>query len=273
MKQVIDQIHHSALSDPRSGFIAELYAPEDDQSIRPGERVFYTRRNAVYLDSVCRQVAEVDASLRPLVLGPLLAGASVHTNTSGVFKGFYKDSRTGVGRFGGSAGNALTRILGDIKLRPPVLSRFDCDTAVCQQDANALAGELDDADLVYIDPPYNQHPYGSNYFMLNLLVDYQRPDEVSRVSGIPVGWNRSAYNKRAQSYEAFERLVAATHAKFLLISFNSEGFIDKRQMVGLLEKYGRVEVLETQYNTFRGSRNLRDRPVHVTEYLFLVERR
>ena len=38
-----------------------------------------------------------------------------------------------------------------------------------------LAADLPPLDLVYLDPPYNQHPYGSNYFMLNLLVDYRAP--------------------------------------------------------------------------------------------------
>ena len=51
-------------------------------------------------------------------------------------------------------------------------------------------------DLLYLDPLYNQHPYGFNYFMLNLLCDYRRPERISRVSGIPRDWNRSPYNGR-----------------------------------------------------------------------------
>ena len=27
-------------------------------------------------------------------------------------------------------------------------------------------------DLAYFDPPYNQHPYGSNYFMLNTIAKW-----------------------------------------------------------------------------------------------------
>jgi len=53
--------------------------------------------------------------------------ASVHANTAGVFKGFYKDRRTQVGRFGGSGQDALARILGQVRIVPPVLSRFECD--------------------------------------------------------------------------------------------------------------------------------------------------
>jgi len=49
-------------------------------------------------------------------------------------------------------------------------------------------------DLIYLDPPYNQHPYGSNYFMLNLICTNERPHTLSKVSGIPGDWNKSQYN-------------------------------------------------------------------------------
>ena len=44
-------------------------------------------------------------------------------------------------------------------------------------------------------------------------------------------------------------------------------------MRAMLSGLGSVDVLETQYNAFRGSRNFNNRPVHVTEQIFLVERR
>jgi adenine-specific DNA-methyltransferase len=43
-------------------------------------------------------------------------------------------------------------------------------------------------------------------------------------------------------------------------------------MKTMLEKVGKLEVLETTYNTFRGSRNLYSREIHVTEYLYLLEK-
>ena len=41
----------------------------------------------------------------------------------------------------------------------------------------------------------------------------------------------------------------------------------------MLERLGTVDVIETQYNAFRGSRNFDRRSIHVTEQLFLVEKR
>ena len=240
-------------------------------SITPEDRVFYTRRNAVYLDTARQTIDLLPEEVRPYFIAPLLAEASVHTNTSGVFKGFYKD-RHGVGKFGGTAGNALSRILGDILLPFPVFSRFNCRFSIHCRDANELAAELPEMDVVYLDPPYNQHPYGSNYFMLNLLSSYEKPAETSRVSGIPADWKRSTYNSRQHAPAALFRLLEDCPAKFILLSYSSEGFISYEEMTNFLGRLGHIVTLETPYATFRGSRNLRNRPQNVTEFLFLVER-
>jgi len=255
------------------GFIEELYAPRDENHITKDDRVFYTKDNARRLDNYRRLINDAPHDIRDLLLGPLLSKASIHANTAGVFKGFYKDRRTKVGRFGGSGSDALTRIMAKIALEPPVLSRFECDYEVLQDDANNAARRVGNLDLAYIDPPYNQHPYGSNYFMLNLLVRYERPRNISRVSGIPADWRRSGYYVRNRSLPLLRDLLHALDAKFLLISFNNEGFIRPNEMRALLTEIGSYESEEIKYNTFRGSRNFDNRPIHTTEQLFLVERR
>ncbi len=255
------------------GFLEELYAPRDEACIRAADRVFYTRDNARRLDNYRRLIESLPVDARDMFLGPLLSKASIHVNTAGVFKGFYKDRQTKVGQYGGSGGDALSRIRGQISLEPPILSQFECDYEVHQGDANAIAPTVRDMDLAYIDPPYNQHPYGSNYFMLNLLVRYERPTQISRVSGIPNDWQRSDYNKRARSLPLLRELLCSIDARYLLVSFNNEGFISPDQMGDMLREIGSVEILETRYNAFRGSRSFKNRSIHVTEQLFLVERR
>ncbi|MCL2792745.1 MAG: DNA adenine methylase [Spirochaetaceae bacterium] len=272
--EIYDSVILKLKNEPlREGIIAELYAPKDDKNIMPGERVFYTKRNAMYLDTARQLIDKVPDEYKNFLLAPLLSEASIHTNTSGVFKGFYKDSKTGLGKFGGDRSNALTRILSDIHIPFPVFSNFECDMEIYRCDANEIVKHINDIDLVYIDPPYNQHPYGSNYFMLNLLAEYLSPKKISTVSGIPVGWNRSDYNKSRAAITVFKDLLENIKAKYLLISFNSEGFIPMEEMIGLLESIGKVEILEKQYNTFRGSRNLRGRKIHVKEYLYLVDKK
>jgi adenine-specific DNA-methyltransferase len=201
-----------------------------------------------------------------------LSEASIHANTSGVFKGFYKNKETGIGQFGGLNQDALFRITGDITLPFPVFSNFNCETIICNGDSNQIIKDLPEVDIAYLDPPYNQHPYGSNYFMLNLILDYKYPKNTSKVSGIPENWNRSNYNKENYALKSLAELVENIRSKYVLISFNSEGFISLSEMKNMLKKIGRVEVLETKYNAFRGSRNLNNREIHVKEYLYLVEK-
>lgn len=259
------------------GFISELYAPSDLENITKSDRCFYTPYNANYID-VCRQLisTEIPEKYQHFFIAPLLSQASIHANTAGIFKGFYKNSKTGTGQFGGNGKNALSRIMGKIELPFPVFLNTGCKSRVYNENANELVKNpsVGTFDLAYFDPPYNQHPYGSNYFMLNLIAKYQRPDceKISRVSGIPKDWNRSAYNKKRQVYDAMLDLVQSVKARFVLISFNSEGFISKEDMEELLSNCGKVQVLESQYNTFRGSRNLVNRDIYVKEYLFLVEK-
>lgn len=105
--------------------------------------------------------------------------------------------------------------------------------------------------------------------MLNLLVHYERPAKISKVSGIPVDWRRSDYNVRSRITRRLRHLVNTVDAKFLLVSFNDEGFIAPDKMRCLLGEVGEVEVVEVPYNTFRGSRNLRSRKIHVKEHLYL----
>ena len=274
LSEIVDELNARVADESLpKGFIETLYAPKDESEITKGDRVFYTTTNARCLDNYRRMIDGIPQDFRDLLLGPLLSAASVHSNTAGVFKGFYKDRITGVGQYGGTGLDALKRIKGKITLEMPVLSKYECDYQVLQDDTNKVASQIKGLDLAYIDPPYNQHPYGSNYFMLNLLVRYKRPDKISCVSGIPSDWRRSGYNVRTKSLPLLKELLHRIDAHFLLISFNNEGFISPDEMRTMLQKIGTVDEFSVRYNTFRGSRNLRNRTLHVTEQMFLVERK
>lgn len=258
--------------DLKSGIITENYAPKDDNDIKEGERAFYTNKNAKIIDTVRDFIDTVEEPYKKYFMAILLYKASVHTNTAGVFKGFYKDNVTKIGKFGGSGENALQRICGEITIEPPILSDKENEYTVYQKDANELVKELKDIDIAYIDPPYNQHPYASNYFMLNVILNNKIEGKMSKVSGIPDNWNRSAYNKRQEVKEAIDNLVKDINAKYLIISYNSEGFVSLEDMKEILEKYGTLEVKEINYNAYRGSRNLKNRDIYVSEYLFILKK-
>jgi adenine-specific DNA-methyltransferase len=274
VEEYIGRLNEHKLSRSKPGFIELNYAPKDDDRIRPGERVFYTNRNAKIIDNIRRLIdAKVPDKYKAFCLAPLLVAASVHTNTSGVFKGFHK--KRGVGHFGGSGENALSRIKSEITLKAPILSESECDVRIYKEDINKLvkSPKLPELDMAYFDPPYNQHPYGSNYFMLNLINDYKKFDIQGGVSGIAKDWNRSAYNKRKAALDALDDLLENTEAKYILMSYNNEGLIPIDRLRPMLKSHGKLHLMVKDYNTYRGSRNLRNRSIKVKEHLWIMEKR
>ena len=268
----IEVMNNLAESGPYSeGIISRLYAPKVSANIEEGERCFYTRENALIIDTLRQYIVDhVEDELKVYCLVPLLNRASIHTNTAGVFKGFYKDGK--LGKFGGKGENALSRIMAPIRLDIPEWSDSPCVAHCSQGDTNSwIRGLPTGLDLIYLDPPYNQHPYGSNYFMLNVIAKNVEPAEISRVSGIPTDWNKSVFNKQKEAKAAMKTLIESclSKATYVLISYNNEGIITNDEWTELLANY-RVKKYELDYDTFKGSRNLQSRNNKVIERMFLV---
>ncbi len=270
LSDIVTEIESKKFDKQPVGIIETHYAPHNDDDIQKDERVFYSNRNAKIIDNIRRLINDYPPEYKDLLMGPLLSEASVHTNTSGVFKGFYKDSKTGLGKFGGNKGAALSRILGEVVLKVPILCDLECPSEVYCEDINTLIKHITPVQFAYFDPPYNQHPYGSNYHMLNCIYNYEEPTNPSKVAGIPSNWQRSEYNYNKRAHEALETLIQDTKANVLAFSYNSEGFVSFDEFKEICEAYGVLDVLDQEYNTFRGSRNLASRLTHVTEYVFMI---
>ena len=256
-----------------SGFITKLYSPKNTLEPAVNERVFYTRENALIIDTLLKYISNVDLDLKHYLLGPLLIKASINVNTAGVFRGFYK--KDGIGHFGGTGENALERILAPIQPVRPIWSKSRCRSTCHNSDINNLILTFEDNafDLIYLDPPYNEHPYGSNYFMLNLIARGQEPTEYSKVSGIPKMWNKSAFNGRGSAYETMLELLrnCLKKAKYTLISYNNEGLITDAEWSTIFTELGcHVKKYEKEYDTYHGSRNLAGRNKKVIEIMYLL---
>ncbi|MDD3905994.1 MAG: DNA adenine methylase [Candidatus Omnitrophica bacterium] len=278
IRETIDRLNENKFKrhGKGAGFIEKNYAPKDDENIKPGERVFYTNKNGRIIDNLKRMInTEIDKDMRHFFLASLIVKASINTNTSGVFKGFHKNGD--IGCFGGQGENALTRIKKEISLEYPIFSDVECEVHVSKRDINSLIRSTDvpeEFDLAYYDPPYNQHPYGSNYFMLNIIAGESEEAEIQDgVSGIAQNWNRSAYNRSSQAKEALDDLISNTRAKYILLSYNDEGIIGIDDIKDTLGRYGAFEQLTQEYNTYRGSRNLNGRNIKVNECLWILEKK
>ncbi|MFQ3621706.1 MAG: DNA adenine methylase, partial [Spirochaetales bacterium] len=216
---------------------------------------------------------------RHVLIALLLYEAATHTNTSGVFKAYHKG-------FGGHGKDALHRILQPILLEPPPLidSLYPCH--VFCKEASALMTELSGKsfDVAYLDPPYNQHQYGSNYHLLNTLTLWDKPpicqelDPKGRLkdkAGIRKDWKRtrSAYCYRQSAAPAFYQLLAQIDAEHILISYSTDGIIPFEILMDICSSQGSVRLLTNEYVTYRGGRQSNQRKDHNVEFLLWISQR
>lgn len=88
LEKAIKYLNDNKLKRTKSAyFITNNYAPKNDNDIKAGERVFYTRQNAEIIDNIRYMIeCEIDDDLKIYCLSALLIKASIHNNTSGVLR-------------------------------------------------------------------------------------------------------------------------------------------------------------------------------------------
>jgi adenine-specific DNA-methyltransferase len=243
----------------RRGYVTRTFC-EDARYFQPanGRRIDAMRAE---ID----RIAENDAE-RAILLTALLEAADRVDSTTGLQMAYLK--------------TWAPRSFNRIELRVPEL--LPGRGRAVRMDANALARELDPVDVAYIDPPYNQHSYHSNYHVWETIVRNDAPATygVAR-KRVDCRTTRSAYNSRVRAWEALSALVHDLRARYLIVSFNDEGFFTRRQIVELLaDARGEVATIPVPHRRYVGARigiyNPRGEKVgrvsHVTnhEFLFLA---
>ncbi|MCE7973434.1 MAG: DNA methyltransferase [Leptolyngbya sp. PLA1] len=144
-----------------------------------------------------------------------------------------------------------------------------------------------EADLVYIDPPYNQHSYLANYHVWESLVRWDKPE----VYGVAckrtdVRTRRSGFNSRPLAAQRLAEVLRAVRAPVVVVSFSDEGFIPRAQMESLLtslwDGQARLRTIEIPFKRYVGAQigiynpagDKVGEPGHLTntEFLFVVSR-
>ena len=142
-------------------------------------------------------------------------------------------------------------------------------------DANMLAREIE-ADLVYIDPPYNSRQYCDAYHLLENVARWEKPE----VYGVAKKMDRSKLKSEYctnKATDAFEDLISNIKAKYIMLSYNnmsqkgndrSNAKISDEDILRILRGKGKVKVFAQQYKAFTtGKSDIADNE----ERLFLCE--
>lgn len=268
---------------PLEGWITTHLCPADDEHFDTArDRMFYLRRNGMKFDAIRERIAqwETAGDLTPLqrsaLLGPLLYQACWLSNTSGVFKGFHNGwgGRTGTALYRIQATLELTRAIFHDNTRPNRATRLDATELALASHAHAPY------DIAYLDPPYNQHPYGSNYHVLNSLTLWDKPTLSPTITGrgdksaIRTDWRtqrRSAYNHRARATAEYQRLITALNARYLLTSYSTDGSIPLTALLQANLARGETTVFLQGYKRYRVStQRFSHKPMNI-EFVLLTD--
>jgi adenine-specific DNA-methyltransferase len=264
------------------GYITTNYCPDNDLAADPeAERMYYTRANGMKIDAIRTQIAEwtdsnkIDQATTNYLLAPLISAASYTSNTSGLFKAYHNG-------WGGQTSTALYRILSDLVLKPVRLLDNQQNNFALSMDASDLAKCWKDivgapADIVYLDPPYNQHPYGSNYHMLNSIALWDCPDvpDISEAKcAIRKDWRterRSSFNSNAQALPALHQLLDSLQCRWVLMSYSTDGNIPVDDLVAAFAGRGALSVVANSYKRYRVSSQRMSEKSHNVEFVLILD--
>ena len=125
------------------------------------------------------------------------------------------------------------------------------------EDANNLVKRIE-ADLVYIDPPYNSRQYCDTYHLLENVARWDKPE----VFGVAKKMDRSGMKSKyctTGAVKAFDTLIHDVKAKYILLSYNnmaergndrSNAKISDDAILEILGRKGSVKVFQESYKAF-----------------------
>lgn len=143
-------------------------------------------------------------------------------------------------------------VLSLLEIKPNNINNEQYNT-----DTNELVKNIE-ADLVYIDPPYNSRQYCDAYHLLENVACWKKPDVEGTARKMDRSHLKSDYCTKSAP-KAFEDLINNIKAKYILVSYNNMGNkgndrsnarISDEDITRILESKGKVKVFEEDYKAF-----------------------
>jgi adenine-specific DNA-methyltransferase len=204
---------------------------------------YFMPKNGERIDAIRQAIADkcLPPDLEAVLLVSLMEAADRVDSTTGVQMAYLK--------------SWAARAHNDLELRlPALLPRARHGKGLATERDALEAASLYEADVAYLDPPYNQHKYLGNYHIWETLVRWDHPEVYGVACKRADARTRvSAFNSRPRFEQAFRDLVRAVRAKRLVVSFNDEGFLAPETARAILEERGPVRVSSHDYKRYVGA--------------------
>ena len=242
------------------GFIYKNYAPTESS------RMYFTPENAARIDYFRKQIEEwhknklLSEAEYMLLLASLVESVSRVSNTAGVYGAFLK-------KWDG-------RALKPIEFIKPAYNACDSLNIKIYNDKTENIISDVKCDILYLDPPYTQNQYGTQYHLLETLILNDHPS-VSKVTGSrPVMPMRSDWSKEYKAHILLDKIIANTTARYIVMSYNNDGLMSKEYIEAVMKRYGKPETYCCKKISYKKYQNWKSQnhKEHF-EYLFFVEKK
>lgn len=203
---------------------------------------FFQPENGARVDAIRAAIERdhVGTPLYPILLTSLIEAADRVDSTAGVQMAYVKQW--------------ASRSYTPLRLRVPELLPGR-GTAI-RGDALELAPVLPECDLAYLDPPYNQHRYFTNYHVWETLVAGDEPEHYGvackRIDARD-DTTKSEFNARRRMPDALRRVVADVRARVVVVSYNDEAWVTADELRDMCAVHGHVEVLSFDSRRYVGA--------------------
>lgn len=203
---------------------------------------YFQPHNGRRIDAIREAIEGYGEPLRPILLTALLDAADRVDSTTGLQMSYLK--------------RWSPRSYDDLSLRIPDL--LEGPGRMIRGDARKVVGTLEPVDLAYLDPPYNQHRYFTNYHVWETLVRWDAPEHYGvackRVDAREAT-TKSIFNRKREMPGALAALIAGTRADVVVVSHNDESWVTPGQMTGWLRDAGleHVDVLAFDARRYVGA--------------------
>lgn len=204
---------------------------------------YFQPRNGERIDAIREAIAAkgLDPELEAVCLVSLMEAADRVDSTTGVQMAYLK-------RWAPRASNDLELRVPDVR---PSVAHGKCAAhrLEAQEAARTLSG-----DVAYVDPPYNQHTYIGNYHIWETLTLWDAPEHYGvACKRVDCRTRKSDFNRRRAAPGALESFLRSVDCRYLIVSFNNEGYIDRSMMESLLRERGDVYVIARDYKRYVGA--------------------
>lgn len=203
---------------------------------------FFQPANGERVDAIrdCLEREYRESPLFPVLLTSLIEAADRVDSTTGVQMAYVKQW--------------APRSFNPLELRVPNLLKGP--GRAIRGDACELASALPPVEFAYLDPPYNQHRYFTNYHVWETLVEWDEPEHYGiackRLDSRDDA-TKSVFNKKREMASALKKVIRDVRADTIVLSYNDEAWVELPDLLEWMGARGEVKTLAFDSKRYVGA--------------------